>query len=252
MEVDEKSKLADLPWGCCTADPETCLVHSTILPKTHWSYFNSIEEVDALISSLNPRGFREKELKERLDNERAGLARAFKKFNSSIEAKLSSVDEVVKEEPGDENHSSIDALLNLNLRDQILEFEEKVYLGALGTLKVKDRKAWQEALQGGGYDRQCDGVSWGGRTTPFESRVASEIPSRDQVRKCTCSIPVVISARDIWVGFCRVALALRTLRATSATRPGRAPLTLSKNDRRRYVIWPVRFFKLARWCKKSS
>ena len=52
--------------------------------------------------------------------------------------------------------------------------EEKIYLGSLGTLKVRDRVPWRSAIQYGGYDRQTDGLAWGGRTstvdTPFESR----------------------------------------------------------------------------------
>ena len=43
-------------WGICTRPMETCTVHSTILPKTHWSYISSVEDFDKLIESLNPRG----------------------------------------------------------------------------------------------------------------------------------------------------------------------------------------------------
>ena len=54
--------------------------------------------------------------------------------------------------------------------------EEKIYLGSLGTLKVRDRMPWRSAIQYGNYDRQTDGLAWGGRNststinTPFESR----------------------------------------------------------------------------------
>ena len=56
------------PWGVCTGDKESCVVHSSILPKTHWSYYSTIEEVDSLIDNLNERGLRESELKDKLLN----------------------------------------------------------------------------------------------------------------------------------------------------------------------------------------
>ena len=43
-------------WGICISDMDTCTVHSTILPKTHWSYISCVEDFDKLIESLNPRG----------------------------------------------------------------------------------------------------------------------------------------------------------------------------------------------------
>ena len=67
---------------------------------------------------------------------------------------------------------------------QLLEMEEKIYLGSLGTLKVRDRLPWRSAIQYGGYDRQCDALAWGGRSTsavdtPFESRLQSVGASRE-------------------------------------------------------------------------
>ena len=79
--------------------------------------------------------------------------------------------------------SSLSSAMDLTLRDQILEMEEKIYLGSLGTLKVRDRAPWRSAIQYGGYDRQTDGLAWGGRTsavdTPFESRLQSVGASRE-------------------------------------------------------------------------
>ena len=43
-------------------------------------------------------------------------------------------------------------------------------------------------IQDGGYDKQCEGLIWGGRTcleTPFESRIASALASRDTTRPGT-------------------------------------------------------------------
>merc|ERR1712113_323529 len=76
-------------------------------------------------------------------------------------------------------------IVELALRDQILELEERLFFGTLGSLKIRDRQAWQSALQNGSYDMQCDGLSWGGKSmvnTPFESRMVSATASREQSR----------------------------------------------------------------------
>ena len=47
-------------------------------------------------------------------------------------------------------------------RDQILEVEEKLYLGTLGNLRVEDRQAWQAAIQTRDYVMGCEELTWGG------------------------------------------------------------------------------------------
>ena len=41
----------------------------------------------------------------------------------------------------------IASIVDLTLRDQILEMEEKIFFGTLGSLKIRDRTAWQKAIQ---------------------------------------------------------------------------------------------------------
>ena len=45
-EVKEEIK-EGRPWGLCSgpADADSCVVHSTILPRTYWSYYSTVEEV---------------------------------------------------------------------------------------------------------------------------------------------------------------------------------------------------------------
>ena len=188
------------PWGICTADVESCVVHSSILPRTHWSYFGTIDEVDNLIDSLNERGIRESELKDKLLNERDRLAKSLKRMSNVSNHLCSDKSSILKQENksrlinglqnGDMSEdlyrgNSITAIGNLQLRDQILEMEEKIFIGNLGSLKCRDRVAWAEAIRDGGYDSQCDSLSWGGKSTqdtPFESRLHSEAVSRDPSR----------------------------------------------------------------------
>jgi len=116
-----------------------------------------------------------------------------KKFDSDLESKLqiNSNDEDIKIE--EKNHTvsqnqDINAIVDLAIRDQILELEERIFFGTLGSLKIRDRLAWQSAIQNGSYDMQCEGLTWGGKSsinTPFESRMVSEAASRDNSRPGT-------------------------------------------------------------------
>ena len=191
-EEEDVKPAAVLPWGLCSADMESCVVHSTILPRTFWSYYGSLEEVDNLIESLNERGIRESELKEKLVSERDRLAKHLKHVNKT---KLESGDVSMGQDTAD----SISAIADLTLRDQILEMEEKIFCGTLGTLKIRDRIAWQEAIKHGGYDSQCEGLSWGGKSvqdTPFESRLQSAAVSRDPSRPPSPSDPTLLNGCD--------------------------------------------------------
>ena len=183
-DISEVKK--ELPWGLCLADTENCPVHSTILPKTHWSYYSTIEDLDTLIESLNPRGIRECDLREKLEAERDKHARNLRKFD--IEDKLTQPDAKVALAMGNEVDdekdvkNSVSSIIDLALRDQILELEEKIYLGTLGTLKIQSRELWQKAIQEGTYDKQCETLSWGGKSvhdTPFVSRLQSATASRE-------------------------------------------------------------------------
>ena len=180
-----KPPVSTAPWGSCLAsDSLNCPVHSSILPRTHWAFFSSTEDVDALIENLNDRGFRESELKEKLIFERDKIARNLKRMNFNVSQRLSADAKEEGDEKETEAKSSITSILDLQLRDQIMELEEKIYHGTLGTLKIQDRTAWQSAIQAGGFDKQCETLTWGGRAegeTPFASRLPSEKPSRDNV-----------------------------------------------------------------------
>ena len=39
---DKKDIKIMKPWGLCSADRESCIVHSSILPKTYWSFYGTI------------------------------------------------------------------------------------------------------------------------------------------------------------------------------------------------------------------
>jgi bromodomain adjacent to zinc finger domain protein 1A len=68
--------------------------------------------------------------------------------------------------------------MELDLRDQLIELQEQIYVGALGSLKVNDRTKWKEALQRGVYDPQCSNLIWG----DTGARPALEITNCDALK----------------------------------------------------------------------
>lgn len=189
VEMEESPYPA--PWGGCQADKDNCVVHSAILPKTHWSFYSSEKDLDTLISSLNERGFRESELKENLIFEREKLEKRLKKCPQQLinksEDQMKTEEESAKEDimntrvdNGKDGEvappigTPIYSLVEFTLRDQLLELEEKIFFGSLGSLKVKERTKWQEALQSRGYDMCCEGLTWGGNDEKTEKTCTME------------------------------------------------------------------------------
>ncbi|XP_040569329.1 bromodomain adjacent to zinc finger domain protein 1A isoform X2 [Lepeophtheirus salmonis] len=182
------------PSGLCLADMENCPVHSTILPKTRWSFFSSCDDVDSLIDNLNPRGVRERELRERLIAEKRKIYLCLNKFE--IETKL------IQPDFKTDGSTDLASVIDIALRDQILDLEEKIFFGTLGTLKIQSREKWQSALQNGDYDKQCDILKWNGsisRDTPIDSHTASrsESPTMNGVSQESSSKEYSNKVRDL-------------------------------------------------------
>lgn len=64
--------------------------------------------------------------------------------------------------------------LELDLKDKLLDIEEQIYNGSLGSLKV-DRLRWKAALACGEYSPLCDNLTWGNEAP----RVANEITNKN-------------------------------------------------------------------------
>ena len=193
------------PWGVCEANGDSCPVHSSIQPRTHWAYYATPDELGSLIDSLNDRGFRESELKDRLVDERETIERRMRRCPVD---KLSRTDEVVKAELDEERKevmrvrknrlplgTPLTEIMELTLRDQILELEEKIYFGSLGQIKVKKREVWQNAIEIKSYDKNCEELTWGGEsnTCTLADLIA---PSRDVSRPGTPDSGASSSKRD--------------------------------------------------------
>lgn len=160
----------------CNCDPETCVVHANTPERNTWSYFHTAEEVDALIESLNVRGFREKNLREQLEASRELIVNYIKdcplpKLNCTMDEveKQREMKKIVKRmtkkyDNANLNHDAgTDSLVifDSTLREVLLEFENKLDSGRLGELKVSDRMLWRKYIDELEYTSLDDNLKWG-------------------------------------------------------------------------------------------
>ena len=140
MEVDEKP------------DQSFASVHELLenRKKCHWSYYSTGKELDMLIESLNPRGFREGQLKQSLIDMKSSIVNNIDKCpvhmltitkdkQAVSEAKMGRYQNAKSKNrisQGTVENDSAQELLELNLREMLLDMEERVFAGALGALKV--------------------------------------------------------------------------------------------------------------------
>ncbi|XP_012285440.1 bromodomain adjacent to zinc finger domain protein 1A isoform X2 [Orussus abietinus] len=166
----------------CTGD-KTCPVHWKKFGPM-WSFYGRAEDIDVVIESLNKRGTREGELRNNLLQEKASLVEVINdcprnKLNSEVfsETTEESVIKTVKKNKYDNVNMNyppdvpINDVLELTLRDYILDLEEKIKVGGLGSLKVINRDSWRSAISRRSYDKQCEKLVYGVNET--EADVAS-------------------------------------------------------------------------------
>jgi bromodomain adjacent to zinc finger domain protein 1A len=173
----------------CNCDAATCFVHSELVDRPTWSFYHTAEEIDALIESLNIRGYREKSLRDQLEANRDLIVDYIK--NCPLE-KLSfnNIDENNMDEEtggaGDARKSSsriqkskfkgkqydnpnfncksgtdVNIIYESTLRQTLLEFEHKLSIGCLGEIKVDDRIIWRKYIEDGDYYALDDNLKWG-------------------------------------------------------------------------------------------
>lgn len=156
----------------CWGDQVNCPVHSPNVPRIPWAFYKDENDVTRLIEALNKRGIREQNLRRKLIDAKDKVLESVSlcpasKLNPSV---------ISTEEPrkGSRNNNRYenanlnfppgtpaDEILESVLRDLIVETEDKIHNGCLGSLKVKNRIAWREAVMNGSYDKQCDNLVWG-------------------------------------------------------------------------------------------
>ncbi|XP_050735589.1 bromodomain adjacent to zinc finger domain protein 1A-like isoform X2 [Eriocheir sinensis] len=158
-------------FGLCSANPETCPVHSSSTTRHRWYFFHKPEQLAPLLAGLNPRGNRECRLRSSLNTLNTSLQTSLKacpvsRLNPSLSA--------LQEMEGDsgvrksQRHGAaaaaakkdtnlsfplgtpVQEVLKVTLTDMILETEEKVHLGMLGNMTHPlGRDEWRDALVSG-------------------------------------------------------------------------------------------------------
>lgn len=108
-----------------------------------WSCYATLEEIDSLVASLNPRGLREIQLRKAIQTHR-------RHFELSLPKGLFHPDH---DPSGPEAGliSNAEEYLELYLREQILDIEDKIVIGNLGYLKeVDNRVVWRDSIENSG------------------------------------------------------------------------------------------------------
>lgn len=191
----------------CTGDFSTCPVHPKFDPKRSiWSFIYTEEELNALIESLNPKGVREKGLRDNLESEKELILNHIKhcQFNklqidpAGKDALIDELNNMKSYKNANMNFpkgTEITHIVETKLIEAILEMEMNVQTGHLGSIKVKDRVAWREALEKFEYDQQCDGLSWGPGDQFQEGLFIVSIPANEARKRRWSNFCVISQAR---------------------------------------------------------
>ena len=111
--------------------------------NSKWGVYSSKEQIEILIDALNTRGEREVKLKGSLQK----LLPVFDNV-SNCPVFVSYTSQRWSMGPLE---STADEYLELYLREQLLDLEEKIWMGNLGAIKdVKDRLKWRESIESSG------------------------------------------------------------------------------------------------------
>ncbi|KAK4885411.1 hypothetical protein RN001_001682 [Aquatica leii] len=152
----------------CNADPSSCVVHSINGKQDNWGFYYDDKQVDEIIESLNDRGVRESELKQVLQNDRDDLMTFISQTplsKSDAQKPNETEDNDLRLRPrrstklkfentnfGFPTDANSDEVLQSVLIDTILELEENIYSGNIGSLKVKNREVWREKVVEKNYE----------------------------------------------------------------------------------------------------
>ncbi|XP_024873934.1 bromodomain adjacent to zinc finger domain protein 1A-like isoform X1 [Temnothorax curvispinosus] len=164
----------------CTGDKD-CPVHCK-RSLIKWSFYGNQEDIQALIDSLSTRGVRESELRNNLLQEMDNLLLVIDEcpkhrlnpevFSDSSKGQINKAVKKNKYENANLNFPpdmSIDDVMELTLRDHILDFEDKINSGCLGSLKIINRAIWRNAINQRSYDKQCDKLMCAGSEVDIDT-----------------------------------------------------------------------------------
>ncbi|KAJ7377480.1 Histidine-containing phosphotransfer protein 3 [Desmophyllum pertusum] len=122
------------------------------------------EDIDNLLDSLNSRGCREKPLRDAIQQEYKHLTIAVEKCPLKAEILAQKKESKPKGRRGGRNQPAVDKsryktmeeFIEANLRDQILDLEDRIWQGGLGSVKNINRDEWRAKVENGIYSEFCN------------------------------------------------------------------------------------------------
>lgn len=165
---------ADEPISNTATALSTCLTRQQLIshpiPNLVWCSLSSQEEIDTLVGALNSRGDREVKLKE-------SIQKMSPMFTSVSKCPVANTNYSTKDWSTSPLETNCNEYLELYLREQVLDLEEKIWAGNLGFIKdVKNRMKWKNAIESSGaaskYNHTSeDGALLNGYNTSDEMEV---------------------------------------------------------------------------------
>ncbi|ESO96438.1 hypothetical protein LOTGIDRAFT_159848 [Lottia gigantea] len=142
--------------------------------KYSWS-FVSPGCLDQLLNVLNPRGFRESSLKQTITEIKPLVVNSLDRCEteelcqSGVDTEEARIKALAltrgiaskKAAQDTLKRDSADVDLELNLRDAILDIEDRMFVGALGYLKVEDRGVWRSKIESNASGNLANGGNSG-------------------------------------------------------------------------------------------
>ena len=153
-----------------SVNPADCIINQN---NFLWSTYRTKEDIENLTSRLNCRGLRELNLKTTLQKESEQIFHKTENNFLYIEQKPEPPpeEEIAKTKGGKGDRAidkslfcSMNDYLEANLRDQILELEDRLWQGSLCVIKVDDRFEWRDKLSKGIED-----LLWGRQKSSEEN-----------------------------------------------------------------------------------
>ena len=120
--------------------------------ETNWCCYSTASEIDKLYTSLNKRGIRESHLLENIDKYKMVILDRIENFSEESLNSPTDDTDAKHDKPGAlvANTEQASEYLELALREQILDLEEKVYTSGFGALPRVERSVWREDFMKGG------------------------------------------------------------------------------------------------------
>ena len=160
---------------------------------TMWSGYSTQDQLDDLIEVLNPRGMREAKLQAKLQKMKDKISSKISScvlFKSEEEAKPTKSKPIRNDVIDKSIFRTMEDFLEANLRDQLLDLEERLWQASLGIIKVDDRDKWRDDIASkinkllmGKVDDEDEELQLTGKALKSEDRDAKEEYKQENVQE---------------------------------------------------------------------